>query len=203
MTITNKRRGRPGLAIRKNLLIHNYDLFLERQARLFATANSKALFASSDIHEKRNLLLLDDLTIFAIAGRRLLDLCGLKTAANKHKISPVRYNRDGTIYHYDVEAIGFVTLLNRLIHMSYFMRFDSLRTIRAYIGIKGDDKILLDPEEQKKDMIDCAFLIMDSDNVAGLYMLKDVIEASVDVSEKIVSACETANIYLDYSFREP
>ena len=86
-----KQAGQPDLTDKKTLLIHNYDLFLDRQTRLFATANSQAFCKWGDINEKRDLLLLDDLTIFTISGRRLLNLCRLVSAANRVAALPVTF----------------------------------------------------------------------------------------------------------------
>jgi hypothetical protein len=178
-------------------------LFLERQTRLFATANSKALCGSNDIDAKRELLLLDDLTIFAIAARRLLDLCGLNSSANKFKIAPVRYNNEGVPVRIAGEAIGFETLLNRLIHMSYFEYFDSLHRLKILSGIKVEHRDLysLDRSKLENDLIEGVFFVEDTNSSPGLYLLKDLIEVSVEVAEKITDTCERADVILDYFVR--
>jgi hypothetical protein len=140
--MTDKKGGRPGLASRKTLLIHNYELFLDRQTRLFATANSKAYCLSLDISEKRELLLLDDLTIFAISGRRLLDLCGLVSSANTVKLEPVVFDSASVSFlHVEAKSIGFETLLNRLLHLSYFQYIDDLNHLKIFAGkkVKNDE----------------------------------------------------------------
>jgi len=66
------------------------------------------------------LLLLDDLTGFAIAARRLVELTGLKSFANRCMVPMVFL--DQTEEPYQVKKldnkIGFHTLMNRLIHAS-------------------------------------------------------------------------------------
>jgi hypothetical protein len=61
------------LALRKPLLFHNYDLFLERLTRLYTFACATGEPDFSEVSSKRELLLLDDLTIFAITARRLIE----------------------------------------------------------------------------------------------------------------------------------
>jgi hypothetical protein len=201
--MSDKKRSKPGLESKKTLLLHNYDLFLDRQTRLFATANSKALCESEDISTKRELLLLDDLTIFAIAARRLLDLCGLKSAANKFRIAPIRYGSDGKYTRVDEQTVGFETLLNRLIHMSYFQYFDNFRHLKIFAGIKVSNRDLYyrNVTELERDLIDGVFLVQDTNNGSQLYLLKDLVDVSVKVAEKITDTCERADVILDYFVR--
>jgi hypothetical protein len=77
------KKAAPSLESRKDLILHTYDLFLISQTRLFVQARSNEGSDSNEINRRRELLLLDDLTGFAIAARRLVELTGLKSFANR------------------------------------------------------------------------------------------------------------------------
>ena len=73
----------PSLRGKKDLIRHTYDSFLVAQTRLFVQSCSNREAESAEINRRRELLLLDDLTGFAIAARRLVELTGLKSFANR------------------------------------------------------------------------------------------------------------------------
>src|SRR5262245_53174656 len=75
-----------GIAAKKDLILHTYDAFLTAQTRLFTLAPSRGTNESDEISRKQELLLLDDLTAFAISARRLIELTRLKSFANGVKI---------------------------------------------------------------------------------------------------------------------
>jgi hypothetical protein len=110
----------PSLETKKDLILHTYDSFLVAQTRLFVQSRSNKESDSAEINRRRELLLLDDLTSFAIAARRLVELTGLKSFANRCMV-PMVY-LDQTEEPYRVmkleKKIGFHTLMNRLIHAS-------------------------------------------------------------------------------------
>jgi hypothetical protein len=50
-------------------------------------------------------------------------------------------------------------------------------------------------------MIDGIFLLHDKRNGVGVYLLKDLIEASITVAEKVVDTCLEAGVCLGYDMR--
>jgi hypothetical protein len=88
------KRNAPSLDHKKDLILHTYDSFLIAQTRLFVQACSNTESDSAEINRRRELLLLDDLTSFAIAARRLVELTGLKSFANRCMIPMVYLDRN-------------------------------------------------------------------------------------------------------------
>jgi hypothetical protein len=115
------KRILPSLEYKKDLILHTYDSFLIVQTRLFVQGCSNKESDSAEINRRRELLLLDDLTSFAIAARRLVELTGLKAFANRCMIPMVYLDRNEEPYQvmkFKDKAVGFHTLMNRLIHAS-------------------------------------------------------------------------------------
>jgi hypothetical protein len=115
------KKSPPSLESKKDLILHTYDSFLISQTRLFVQACSNKESDSVEINRRRELLLLDDLTSFAIAARRLVELTGLKSFANRCLIPMVYLDRMEEPYQVmklKDKTIGFHTVMNRLIHAS-------------------------------------------------------------------------------------
>ena len=204
MKPTKRQVGKPKLEQKKSLLLHNYDLFLHRQTRLAAVANSNNSIDSDEISEKRQLLILDDVTIFAIAARRLLDLCGLISVANRMLVNQVAFdpNAKNIVFKYIPDTgVGFETLLNRLLHMSNFLYFDNPRYLRAFLGRKRSEEEWYAELGKADERIDGVFLLFEKRHGVGIYLLRDLVEASIPVAEKIIDVCGDAGVYLDFMMK--
>ena len=202
--MTKKATGKPGLRGKKTLLLHNYDLFIERQARLSITAESSWDYSSDDASMKMELLILDDLTIFAIRARRLLELCGLTSSLNRVKISPLRFNAQAKECIYermDRQALGFETLLNRIIHMANFEYFHSWSFLQTYLGVKLDLYESFVRFKEGENRMDGVMFLHDKRNGTAFYFLKDIIKASIEVADAIVETCSNADVAIELSFR--
>jgi hypothetical protein len=202
-------KQQPDLAQRKNLIVHTYDMFLVAQTRLFVLATSSGEEPDSDeIQSKKEILVLDDLTAFAISARRLIELIGLKSFANGCKI-PHAYFDTGmepyTIAKSETN-IGFLSLVNGLIHAS---------TIK-YMETKFDKTLLINPElamnylirtttgrqPRTWQSIEPVIFVMSDKGKPFLISLKDMVAASARVAEKIVERCTEEKIFIELSIRE-
>ena len=200
-----KSGKKPRLETKKSLLVHNYELFLYRQTRLHTAAYASHQTESDEISEKRQLLILDDLTIFAISARRLLELCGLRSKANSVRISPVvLVDPDADVLefsHVSAKAVGFESLLNHLLHMSNFMYFDDPEHLRIFTGrSRSVEELILHYSKVEQPFVG-VFIVYDKRNGAGIYLLKDLVEASITVAEKIIDVCADGGVYLDFSMK--
>lgn len=190
------------LSTKKSLLFHNYDLFLERQSRLFVTANSVGHSQSSDITDKNELLLLDDLTIFAITVRRLVELCRLKSFCNRVKVPQTQFSIEkNRVKFYPKKGgdIGFHTLMNRIIHMSDFRFFDSHKLLNYHVN--GGDLADLLRIGKNDDAMERLIYIREQENPPLFLLLRDVVDCSEQVAEKITDTCADAKVFLEISLR--
>jgi len=197
-----EKTGKPGLVDKKNLLVHNYDLFLEKQVRLFCAAAPNIGYISSEISAKFDTLILDDLIIFAISCRRLIELCGLRSASNSFKIAPLRFDptmKDYCFERMQKEAIGFATLCNNIIHMANFTYINDWRLIRKIARSEKMHELL--NFDQNAGKMPLCFLLSDEKKNSAYYALKDIVETSVEIAEKIVETCANAGVYLELEYR--
>jgi hypothetical protein len=203
------RKAPPSLEGKKDLILHTYDSFLVAQTRLFVQSCSNKEAESAEINRRRELLLLDDLTGFAIAARRLVELTGLKSFANRCMVPMVFLDQREEPYQVmklDTK-VGFHTLMNRLIHASIIERIHNMLDFVIFVTRPKKevrDKILWNrilkrhhdhgPMEQ--------LLFVSSDEVHPVFFsLNDMIEQSVAVSDKIVDVCNNHKIFLELDMR--
>lgn len=186
------------------ILLHNYDLFLERQARLFDAMNSSDEFASDDLEERRKLLLLDDLTIFAVAARRLMDITGTRSSCEKVKTPRLAVVEDEnriTISELADNKLGFYTLCNRLVHMSNFELARDYRDLYRFVprSRTNDElyKIVTRRDERLPDFI----CMIEEGNASSEVRLRDIVLASIKAAEKITDVCSDSGVYLELSIR--
>jgi hypothetical protein len=199
---------RPSLEIKGNLIRHAYDSFLVAQTRLFVQATSNEESDSSDIGRRRELLLLDDLTSFAIAARRLIELTGLKSFANRCKV-PLAYldQSEGSYSVKKAEAnIGFLTLMNRLIHASFIRHLSTTLDVVFFFAelslSKKSEKDVLEmilpvaAKGQRHEAIE-QLLVVSSDEGSVIISLRDMIHECEAVANKIIDACRDQKIFLE------
>lgn len=194
---------------KKDLILHTYDSFLITQTRLFVQAGSNRQSDSTEINRRRELLLLDDLTGFAIAARRLVELTGLKSFANRCMVPMVFL--DQTEEPYQVmkldKKIGFHTLMNRLIHASMIEHIHNMLDFVLFVTRPNKevrDKILwnriLKRNHDHRPMEQLLFVA--SDEVTPVFFsLNDMIQQSVVVSDKIVDVCNDRKMFLELDMR--
>lgn len=201
-------RKSPDLEIKKDLLLHTYDLFLVVQTRLFVQSCSNRESDSAEINRRRELLLLDDLMGFAIAARRLVELAGLKSFANTCMI-PMVY-LDQTEEPYRIlkldKKVGFHTLMNRLIHASMIEHIHTMLDFVLFVTRPTKEireKVLwnrilkknLDHEHMEQ------LLFVSSEENPVFFSLSDMIQQSIAVADKIVEVCDRHKIFLELDMR--
>jgi hypothetical protein len=192
---------------KKDLILHTYDSFLISQTRLFSRATSNKVSASDEIARRSELLLLDDLIAFAIAARRLVELTKLKSFANRFTI-PLAFldNREEPyVVGKSNQSVGFHTLMNRMIHASIIDHYDNMLKLKlAFTRLDKEirDKIIFDQygREDTEPFEQLLFIVSD-DSSAALVSLLDVINTSIEVSDKIIETCSQESIFLELSLR--
>jgi hypothetical protein len=203
------KRPPPSLAGRKDLILHTYDSFLIAQTRLFVQAGANRESDSDEINRRRELLLLDDLTSFAIATRRLVELTGLKSFANRRMI-PMVY-LDQTEEPYQVaklkDKVGFHTLMNRLIHASVIEHFDDMLKFVLYVTRptkavreKLFQNLMLNKNYERRPIEQLLFVSSDEINPV-FFSIDDMIQQSIIVADKIVEVCSSSQIFLELNLR--
>ena len=199
----------PSLETKKDLILHTYDLFLVAQTRLFVQSRSNKELDSAEINRRRELLLLDDLTSFAIAARRLVELTGLKSFANRCMV-PMVY-LDQTEEPYRVmkleKKIGFHTLMNRLIHASMIEHIHNMLDFVLFVTRPAKeirDKILwnriLKRNHDHDHMEQLLFVSSDEANPV-FFSLSNMIQQSISVADKIVDVSSGHKIFLELDMR--
>ncbi len=196
------------LAGKKDLIFHTYDSFLTAQTRLFSRATSHERSKSEELVRRSELLFLDDLIAFSISARRLLELTKLKSYANKFTIAYAFL--DNTEEPYVVgksnrKTIGFLTLVNRIIHASMIVHYDDMLSCKlAFMKLdeKTRHKIIFNelPKTHRKHFEQLLFIASDA-NDPVLISLLDTINVSIAIAEKIVDTCAQQHIFLELSLR--
>ena len=198
------------LDAKKDLILHTYDAFLITQTRLFVQACSNKQSDSAEINRRLELLLLDDLTGFAISARRLVELTGLKSFANRCMIPMVYLDRNEEPYQvmkFHDKAIGFHTLMNRLIHASIIEHLHNMLDFVLFIGRPKKEireKIIFNRILKKNyshaPMEQLLFVSTDDVNPV-FFSIDDMIQQSISVSDKIVDVCNSHQIFLELDLR--
>jgi hypothetical protein len=199
----------PSLEHKKDLILHTYDSFLVAQTRLFVQANSNEECDSDEINRRRELLLLDDLMGFAIAARRLIELTGLKSFANRCAI-PMVY-LDQTEEPYVVmkldSSIGFHTLMNRLIHASIVEHLHNKLNLVLFVTRPTKEvreKIIWNrilKKNYKREPIEQLLFVSSDEMNPVFFSISDMIQESTKVAEKVIDVCNNQKIFLELSVR--
>jgi hypothetical protein len=203
-------KNRPSLVGKKDLIFHTYESFLIAQTGLFVLAASNETPESEEISRRKELLLLDDLTLFAISGRRLVELSRLKSFASRCKV-PLSYldqREEPYVVGKMNDGVGFLTLVNYLINASaikyidtkfeltlHLIPMDNTTREKMFLRHIGNASLF---EERIEPLI---FVKSDTDK-SVLISLRDVITTSTEVAEKVISACSDQSIFLEICMRD-
>lgn len=203
------KQAGPSLSHKKDLILHTYDAFLVAQTRLLVQSSSHEASASAEINRRRELLLLDDLMGFAIAGRRIVELTHLKSFANRCMI-PFAY-LDNSEEPYQVmklkEKIGFHTLMNRLIHASIIEHLDNMLDLILFIERPSKEvreKLMWDRVLKRnyvRKPIEQLLFVSGDDAAPVFFSMSDMIEQSIAVAEKVIEATARDKIFLELDYR--
>jgi hypothetical protein len=209
-----KKQEKPNLIGKRDLIMHTYDLLRTAQARIYTLAKSTYDYTSIEIDTTQKILFLDDVLQFSISARRLIELTYLKSFSNQQNIVLQHFdNRESpTILYPGKQKIGFLTLANSIIHGIYIDLFLSRFDIELFYGIRQRteaDKFaqyklfekLINENRWHEYAIEPAMLVKSDKEFVGIVLLKDLVNASVDVVEKIIDVCSDSNIFLGADFR--
>jgi hypothetical protein len=166
---------------------------------------------SSEIDTSQKILLLDDLLHFSISARRLIELTALKSFSNNIPIV-LQYFDDRevpVVIHPTRKHIGFLTLINTIIHAKFVelfrTRFDYAKYIPGKIPSNDDEifryimllKKIEDENRWNEYAVAPTVLIISDNGRASIIVLKDLVKASAAVAEKIIEVCSASNISLE------
>jgi len=204
--------GRPNLAGKKDLLLHTYDSFLVSQTRIFTLAYYVYQHESMEIETRQKLLFLDDLLNFAITARRLMELTGLRSFSNACSVGLYYWNKSETpieVSRIKNTKIGFLTVINSIIHCRYIELITNRFQIAPRSPVADNDllhhyqifeKICVE-QRWHEYSVGPAIIVVPDKGEPFMTILKDVITASNDVSEKIVDVCTDSKIFLELEYR--
>jgi hypothetical protein len=204
------KKPAPSLESKKDLILHTYDSFLVNQTRLFVQARSNEESDSPEINRRRELLLLDDLMGFAIAARRMVELTGLKSFANRCVIPIAFLDRNEEphrVIKFKEKTVGFHTLMNRLIHASIIEHVDNMLDLVFLVeGTKLETrkKILMNRIISRKydhPPMEQLLFVSTEDMNAAFFSINDMIQQSIGVAEKVVELCGRHEIFLELDMR--
>jgi hypothetical protein len=210
----SKTTTRPSLSGQRDLILHTYDLFKTSQARIFTLSTSIYDEGSGELDRSINILCLDDIILFSVSARRLIELTRLKSFANRQLIAQQHFDKsEHVIKLYPLKRrVGFLTLINEILHSTfielYRNRFDyqiyfekrPLSNEEAYARIMLYGKIRQENRWAEYAVSPAMAIISDHEEM-NLVLLKDVISASVPIIEKISDVCSDSNIMLEAEFR--
>jgi len=114
----SKKSKKPKLYVSRELAKHAFGEVITRAARLASFGASDKLVVESDISEKQNLLALDDLLIFSIQARRLIDSAEMSKTARSVMVPLWSCVLEQDLYRYfeSNRTINFWKFLNAVIH---------------------------------------------------------------------------------------
>lgn len=208
-----RKKHELALATRRKSLIHSYDGFLTAQTRLFTLAHYVYSNVDGDVEGHQEQLFFDDLISFAIASRRLVELAGVKSFANHVKINehifdereaPLKLSLSGT-------KIGFLKFVSSVIHAKYIDLLRSRLDFWSYRGGRQEKdtfalyNLLAKVRRENRwaeYAVDVSVLVVTDDDELTLVKLKDVIDASSKVIERIADKCGEVGIHLELEYRK-
>jgi hypothetical protein len=216
----SERRERPNLSDSQGLVSHTYDMFLTSQTRIFTLSRYIYDGPASEIDIRLRTLFMEDILSFSISARRLIELIGLKSVSNNKAKIDLQYldtSRATEAFLPTGNNIGFLSFANKAIHsqirMLFLHRLDYDRfgkhcdddiASRYALWSQLHDRTRLN-ENREKGFAHEPILVVktDTDKIAYSVLLKDLVDASVIVMEKIVDVCCDSGIYLGYYRQDP
>jgi hypothetical protein len=206
------KAGPPNLADKKDLLLHTYDSFLVSQTRIFTLAYYVYQHQSMEIETRQKLLFLDDLLNFAITARRLIELTGLRSFSNARAVGLYCWDRRETpieISKLKNTNVGFLTVINSIIHCRYIELITNKFQTGTQRLVNDNDLLhyyqtfekICGEQRWHEYSVGPAIVVVPDKAEPFMTLLKDIVSASNDVSEKIVDVCTDSKIFLELEYR--
>jgi hypothetical protein len=211
-----EKKKRPDLSDKKDLLLHQYDVFLTAQTRIFTLSRYVYDNPASEIKERQKTLFLDDILSFSISARRLIELTSLKTFSNskaKVKLQGVDANQRPARFWPSTQHIGFLIFMSKIVHAQYVRlfleRLDPLllklsgplskQDIWFYTMLEGK----LTQQNRWNEYAFAPILVVrsDTDSRPHIVVVRDLIDASIIVMEKVIKVCSHSEIFLETDMR--
>jgi hypothetical protein len=210
----SKTTTRPSLSGQRDLILHTYDLFKTSQARIFTLSTSIYDEGGGELDRSINILFLDDIILFSVSARRLIELTRLKSFANRQLIAQQQFEKsEHAIKLYPLKRrVGFLTLINEILHSTFIELYRNGFDYQIYFEKRplSDEKIyarIMLYEKIRREnrwaeyAVSPAMAIISDHEEMNLVLLKDVISASAPIIEKISDVCSDSNIMLEAEFR--
>ena len=200
-------KGRPNLKAKKDLLLQQYDAFLTAQTRIFTLSRYIYGHPANEIGKRQETLFLDDILSFSISAGRLIELTALKSFSNnKAKVALQRFDRSEGFVKFgpsSVANIGFLALVNKVIHSLFLHRLDDLLMEQQDVVARYELLTRTAAEDRWHKYAIRPVLMVRSDSENELYVvaLKDLVGASALVMEKVIEVCSDFRIWLETDLR--
>lgn len=200
-------------ASKRRSLLHTYDNFVTAQTRIFTLANYVYSNVGGEVESRQEQLFLDDFLNFGISARRLIELSGVKSFANHVSIKERRFNsRELPTDTLPVDTkIGFLAFVNFIVHAKYIQLIRSRMDLFPYQRGAGQAKDAwalyqlyekTDRENRWKDFaVDVSVIVISDTNKLSIVALSDLIAASSEVLDRIISKCDQVGIHLEMDMR--
>lgn len=182
----------------EKLIKFSYEGCLEQTARLQAYAASKPLLNADIVNEKQDLLVINDIVVFALHARRLIDSS--------------RYNLANSIsIPTKKESLSVRRILGYIIHNTKIEVFRTkfhMKLDDAFIKHGTTDEIIdymlddLKKNPYKSSIPPIIILRSDKSEIIE-FKLEDLVRTFAEkILTKIVQSCEEYGLYLDASYND-
>ncbi len=199
---TEKDSKRKSETHSQSLVKHAFESVVSRGARLASYASAKGLKGGIDIYEKQDVLALDDLLVFSIHARRLIETAHKSNVAKAAKITLWGIDVRGTSVEVFTRQnpISFWKLVNSIIHSVHIeMIRNTTEAAIVYGGVNRDDPYALIKGMRN---IKTKCLIISDRKEKFIVDLKQMIEVFAnDVLDEVIEHWEDKNLYLSVFFK--
>jgi hypothetical protein len=182
----------------KNKLVirHAYENALTACARLASFALSEPINdAGHRISERQKILAANDLVVFAINARRLMDAVRLLGQFTRVTL-PTVVKKDQALAEPVKSDVAITKIINALIHHN---ALDIIRFMREVLPTGGLSA--LEMMKRYEEVGDASFppmIHVRSERYLFVFRLKDILEIFArDVLDPIVDACDAYHLFLD------
>lgn len=197
-----------GSGHRSDVLVrHAYEGVLDRAARLISFGSSKSIASNTEIGDRQERQAVDDVLLFAIYARRLIDLAKAKSLARNVSVGLWHFGGTQTDMKFALNSktISMWGLLGVIVHHKFVEVVRYQLQVKALVGaatevllgdiLDGPEKYQFQPkvfvQSDKSDLLTdkSDLLIVDILDMTGLYLERLV--------HPIVSVCERRGLYLE------
>ncbi len=174
------------------LIRHAYEELLTRSARLSLFATGRQTRMDGPIDQRQLNLALDDLALFGLHCRRLIDLVGVRQRFRPVEVPLIAHDENPQ------KSVGFMYLINVFVHLDDVEIFRNKFQIRTVLeGDKGIE-YLSDYFGEFDDQFEPILAVKSDHSKAIVFRLVNLIEIfQAHVLSKIIDVCGEQGLYLE------